>query len=90
MKVHDQALSGEEVLGNFNAGKGSWQPSISIDDVTVTEGVDTPTFIDDFIPAGSDRTLAEMDADEKNAISHRGRALRRVMEAARSVYGVAG
>lgn len=30
-----------------------------------------------FIPAGQDRTLAQMDADEKNAISHRGQALRK-------------
>ena len=29
-----------------------------------------------FIPEGSERTMAELSADEKNAISHRGRALR--------------
>jgi len=29
-----------------------------------------------FLPEGETRTLAEMSADEKNAISHRGRALR--------------
>ncbi len=29
-----------------------------------------------FVPAGSERTLAEMDADEKNRISHRARAAR--------------
>jgi XTP/dITP diphosphohydrolase len=29
-----------------------------------------------FIPEGLDRTMAELTADEKNAISHRGRALR--------------
>ncbi len=40
-----------------------------------------------FVPVGGDRTLAELDPDEKNAISHRGRALRRVMDAARRVYG---
>lgn len=28
-----------------------------------------------FIPEGSDRTFAQMTADEKNAISHRGRAM---------------
>ena len=36
-----------------------------------------------FIPAGSERTMAELSAEEKNAISHRGRALRgfyRVLE----------
>ena len=37
--------------------------------------------------AGSDRTLAEMEPDEKNAISHRGRALRRMMTAVGMAYG---
>ncbi len=31
-----------------------------------------------FLPEGSDRTFAEMDADEKNRISHRSRALHAV------------
>jgi non-canonical purine NTP pyrophosphatase (RdgB/HAM1 family) len=31
-----------------------------------------------FVPTGMDRTLAEMDLGEKNAISHRGKALRRL------------
>lgn len=30
-----------------------------------------------FVPDGYDRTLAEMEADEKNAISHRGKAVRK-------------
>jgi XTP/dITP diphosphohydrolase len=29
-----------------------------------------------FLPEGSERTLAELTAEEKNALSHRGRALR--------------
>lgn len=33
-----------------------------------------------FVPEGADRTFAEMDATEKNAISHRGRAVRRLVE----------
>lgn len=33
-----------------------------------------------FIPDGHDRTLAEMTPDEKNALSHRGRAFRRLRE----------
>lgn len=33
-----------------------------------------------FQPAGESRSFAQMTADEKNAISHRGRALRRLME----------
>ena len=31
-----------------------------------------------FVPSGFDRTFAEMDSVEKNEISHRGRALRKV------------
>ncbi len=31
-----------------------------------------------FIPDGSDKTFAEMSAEEKNAVSHRGRAVRRL------------
>ncbi len=42
-----------------------------------------------FRPDGLDRTLAEMEPGEKNAISHRGRALRRLLDAARKVYGPA-
>jgi XTP/dITP diphosphohydrolase len=33
-----------------------------------------------FIPEGQPRTLAEMDADEKNTISHRGQALRKFVD----------
>ncbi len=33
-----------------------------------------------FIPEGENRTLAQMSAAEKHAISHRGRALRRLLE----------
>lgn len=33
-----------------------------------------------FLPEGSDRTFAEMTADEKNAISHRGRATVALLE----------
>ena len=31
-----------------------------------------------FIPEGCDRTFAEMSAEEKNAVSHRGRAIRKL------------
>ena len=31
-----------------------------------------------FVPDGSDRTFAEMSAEEKNAVSHRGRAVRKL------------
>jgi XTP/dITP diphosphohydrolase len=33
-----------------------------------------------FIPEQSERTFAEMDSDEKNAMSHRGRALAKMIE----------
>lgn len=33
-----------------------------------------------FMPSGYDRTFAQMSADEKNAISHRGRAVSRLVE----------
>lgn len=39
-----------------------------------------------FRVAGEDRTLAELEAGEKNAVSHRGRALRRLLDAARTLY----
>ena len=37
-----------------------------------------------FIPQGSDRTLAEMTEEEKNAISHRARALQELMQKIKS------
>ncbi len=39
-----------------------------------------------FVPAGSDLTLAELSAEQKNALSHRGRALSRLLDAARHAY----
>ena len=33
-----------------------------------------------FVPAGEERTFAEMSAEEKNAISHRGRAVAKLVE----------
>lgn len=41
-----------------------------------------------FVPAGQTRTLAEFEDAEKNAISHRGQAFRRLIRAARAAYGV--
>jgi non-canonical purine NTP pyrophosphatase (RdgB/HAM1 family) len=41
-----------------------------------------------FRPEGQQRTLAEMLPEEKNTISHRARALRRLMRAVRGAYGV--
>ena len=39
-----------------------------------------------FRPLGGDRSLAEMASDEKNALSHRGRAMRRLLKAASHLY----
>jgi inosine/xanthosine triphosphate pyrophosphatase family protein len=39
-----------------------------------------------FVPAGSELTLAEIPAARKNAFSHRGRALTRLLEAVRRAY----
>jgi len=41
-----------------------------------------------FRPVGEQRTLAEMQPEEKNELSHRARALRRLMRAVRAAYGV--
>jgi non-canonical purine NTP pyrophosphatase (RdgB/HAM1 family) len=41
-----------------------------------------------FLPGGEQRTLAEMEPDDKNAISHRARALRRLMKAVTTAYGL--
>ncbi len=39
-----------------------------------------------FLPAGSQRTAAELDAGEKNAVSHRGQALRALACGARALF----
>ena len=38
-----------------------------------------------FLPEGSDRTAAELSAEEKNAISHRARALAQLVEPLRAL-----
>lgn len=40
-----------------------------------------------FLPDGHDRTYAEMDAGEKNAVSHRGKAVRAAVELVREALG---
>lgn len=40
-----------------------------------------------FRPLGQERTLAELSPGEKNRLSHRGKALRRLLDAARIAYG---
>ena len=39
-----------------------------------------------FLPAGSDRSMAELSPEEKNAISHRGKALEKFKEKLREYY----
>ena len=41
-----------------------------------------------FRPEDEERTLAELEPQEKHAISHRGRALRRLLAAVRTAYGL--
>ena len=38
-----------------------------------------------FVPEGSDKTFAEMGPEEKNAVSHRGRAVRRLADYLHSI-----
>jgi XTP/dITP diphosphohydrolase len=40
-----------------------------------------------FQPLGHDRTFAEMSSEEKNALSHRGRALKKMIEFLKTVNG---
>ena len=40
-----------------------------------------------FLPAGESRTMAELSLDEKNAISHRGKALRAAVDVLRRLWG---
>ena len=41
-----------------------------------------------FLPEGGQRTLAELEAEAKHAISHRGRALRRLLRSVRTAYAL--
>ena len=41
-----------------------------------------------FRPEVGQRTLAELEVEEKNAVSHRGRALRRLLAGVRTAYGL--
>jgi len=40
-----------------------------------------------FRPAGSEQTLAELEPEAKHAVSHRGKALRRMLRAVHRAYG---
>ena len=43
-----------------------------------------------FIPDGFDRTFAEISAGEKHKISHRGRAMKKIIQYLREFYGTSG
>ena len=51
LKVHDVPLTETEILANFHAQKGDLEPSIAIDDVSVTEGDLSYSFTDAFVSA---------------------------------------
>lgn len=53
LRLYDVALTAEEVLSHFNAEKGSLQPTISINDTSVTEGETSETFLGAFVAANS-------------------------------------
>jgi hypothetical protein len=45
LKLYDHALSAQDIVASFDASKGDLQPTISIRDVTATEGA-TSTYLD--------------------------------------------
>jgi XTP/dITP diphosphohydrolase len=57
--------------------QGSWEGQIGL----APQGSGGFGYDPIFIPAGSDRTAAQMPPDEKNAVSHRGKALRALLQA---------
>lgn len=53
LRIHDNALSAEDVLQIYNSGKGSLEPNLVVGDAEVTEGVSRFEFVDDFISSQS-------------------------------------
>lgn len=66
--------------GALAAGEGTFEGSI----VTTPRGHGGFGYDPYFVPAGSTRTAAELTAEEKNAVSHRGAALRALVARARA------
>lgn len=60
-------------------GEGTWEGTIS----TAPRGEGGFGYDPLFVASGGDRTGAELSPAEKNAVSHRGSALRRLVDAAR-------
>ena len=52
LKVYERALTGEEVLENFNVGKGNLQPTVTVSDASSTEGDATINYLGNLISAG--------------------------------------
>jgi XTP/dITP diphosphohydrolase len=65
--------------------EGRWQGEV----ITAPRGTNGFGYDPYFLPAGLDRTAAELPPDEKNAISHRGRALAQLV-ALMGAQGMAG
>jgi XTP/dITP diphosphohydrolase len=56
--------------------KGTWEGTL----ISQTRGLGGFGYDPIFIPSGFDRTAAELDPAEKNSLSHRGQALRALIE----------
>ncbi|HUE74511.1 MAG TPA: LamG-like jellyroll fold domain-containing protein, partial [Pirellulaceae bacterium] len=52
LKVYDHALSGEEVLNNFSAGKGALEPVVSVSDAAGVEGDMATKYLGNFVSPG--------------------------------------
>ena len=48
LKLYDEPLSADQVLADFNAGKGSLQPAVSINNTVVTEGDLSFKYLNDY------------------------------------------
>ena len=53
LKLYDRALTSTEVLADFNAGKGTLQPSISVSDSVIIEGQSNVQFLGAFVASNS-------------------------------------
>jgi XTP/dITP diphosphohydrolase len=63
--------------------KGTWEGSL----ISQPRGLEGFGYDPIFIPSGFDRTAAELDPGEKNSLSHRGQALRALMDQLRNRGG---
>ena len=63
--------------------KGTWEGTL----ISQPRGLEGFGYDPIFIPSGFDRTAAELDPGEKNSLSHRGQALRALIERLRNRSG---